>query len=108
MNLGQAVAVCLYELVRTETMAPRKSSASREEEPAKVGDIERLTQLLFEVLQASGYVKPRGATATEEKLRRMVRRLDLNSTDAEVWLGMLRQIEWKLGGKEPHDARHRD
>jgi hypothetical protein len=27
----------------------------------------------------------------------MVRRMQLNSTDAEVWQGMLRQISWKLG-----------
>ena len=29
--------------------------------------------------------------------RRMVRRLNLDARDAEVWLGMLRQIAWKLG-----------
>jgi TrmH family RNA methyltransferase len=108
MNLGQAVAICLYELVRTETIAPGKRSPIKKEDAAKGGDIERLTQLLFEVLRASGYVKPRGAAAAEEKLRRMVRRMSLNTADAELWLGMLRQIEWKLGGKEPHGARHRD
>jgi TrmH family RNA methyltransferase len=107
MNLGQAVAVCLYELVRTKAMAPGKRSPIKKEDAARGGDIERLTQLLLEVLRASGYVKPRGATATEDKLRRMVRRMSLNTADAELWLGMLRQIEWKLGGKE-HDARHRD
>jgi len=30
------------------------------------------------------------------KIRRLVRRLQLNAHDAEVWLGMLRQILWKL------------
>lgn len=108
MNLGQAVAICLYELVRTETMAARKRSSVKKDDVAKAGDIERLTQLLFEVLRASGYVKPRGAAATEEKLRRMVRRMDLNAADAELWLGMLRQIEWKLEGREPQTARHRN
>jgi TrmH family RNA methyltransferase len=102
MNLGQAVAICLYELVRTETRTPGKRSTIKKEDPAKGGDIERLTQLLLDVLQVSGYVKPRGAAATEEKLRRMVRRMHLNAADAELWLGMLRQMEWKLGGKEPH------
>ncbi len=110
MNLGQAVAVCLYELTRIEEVvagksSPRKSSPKKippanEEDPAKGRDLERLTQLLFGVLRASGYVKPRGAAATEEKLRRMVRRMDLNSTDAELWLGMLRQVAWKLEGTE--------
>jgi hypothetical protein len=30
------------------------------------------------------------------KIRRLIRRMDLNAHDAEVWLGMLRQILWKL------------
>jgi tRNA C32,U32 (ribose-2'-O)-methylase TrmJ len=30
------------------------------------------------------------------KIRRLVRRMELNAHDAEVWLGMLRQIKWKL------------
>jgi tRNA/rRNA methyltransferase len=107
MNLGQAVAICLYELVRTER-TPDRGLPAKEEDPAKSGDLERLTKLLLEVLRVSGYVKPRGAAAAEEKLRRMVRRMSLNTADAELWLGMLRQIEWKLDGKEPHAARHRD
>jgi len=101
MNLGQAVAVCLYELVRAGENARGRGVAGKEgTTSAKSGDVERLTQLLFEVLRASGYVKPRVARATEEKLRRMVRRMNLNAADAELWLGMLRQIEWKLGAKD--------
>jgi tRNA C32,U32 (ribose-2'-O)-methylase TrmJ len=41
--------------------------------------------------------------AAEEKLRRLVRRMELNSNDAEVWLGMLRQIAWKLAANEKND-----
>jgi hypothetical protein len=26
----------------------------------------------------------------------MLHRLDLSASDAELWLGMLRQIQWKL------------
>ncbi len=59
--------------------------------------MERLTLLLYDVLRSSGYVKPRMAHATEEKLRRMLRRLDLSTSDSELWQGMLRQIQWKLG-----------
>ena len=100
MNLGQAVAVCLYELVRGRKAAPAKTPHEKKERiPATSGEIERLTQQLFQVLDTSGYVKPR-AVAAEEKLRRLVRRLELNANDAEVWLGMLRQIAWKLGAKE--------
>jgi TrmH family RNA methyltransferase len=99
MNLGQAVAVCLYELVR-ETVTAGKTRARPvvEEARAQAGEIERLTQLLCEVLGDSGYIKPRVARATEEKLRRMLHRLDLSASDAELWMGMLRQIQWKLKG----------
>ena len=97
MNLGQAVAVCLYELVRGQKTAPAKAMpAKREKTSATSGELERLTQVLLEVLRASGYVKPRTAAA-EEKLRRLVRRMELNANDAEVLLGMVRQIAWKLG-----------
>lgn len=101
MNLGQAVAVCLYELAREEKDRPGRGTVARNSKmAAKSGDQERLTLLLFEVLRASGYVKPRGASATEEKLRRLVRRMDLDGADTELWLGMVRQIAWKLGEKK--------
>jgi TrmH family RNA methyltransferase len=98
MNLGQAVAVCLYELAR-EDDAPsgKRKDTGGPKMPAKSGDQERLTRLLFEALCASGYVETRGAAATEEKLRRLVRRMDLERTDTELWFGILRQISWKLG-----------
>jgi len=103
MNLGQAVAVCLYELARAsgttkDTKVGRRSAGTPREHSAaaKAGDMERLTRLLYDVLRVSGYVKPRATRATEEKLRRMIRRLDLDTVDAELWLGMLRQIQWKL------------
>jgi hypothetical protein len=41
---------------------------------------------------ASCYVKPRAAASTEEKVRRMVRRLRIGPGDAELLLGMLRQV----------------
>ncbi len=105
MNLGQAVAVCLYELARTECKAPpNRASVKGQELPARAGDVERLTQLFFEVLRTSGYVESRGAAASEEKLRRMVRRMSLNAADAELWLGMLRQVAWKLGANEPRGS----
>jgi tRNA/rRNA methyltransferase len=91
MNLGQAVAVCLYELAR------EGRAASPPEKPrAASGDLERITHLLLESLKASGYVKQGSEFATEEKLRRLVRRLNLSGEDAEVMQGMLRKIAWKL------------
>lgn len=93
MNLGQAVAVCLYELVREArlTRSPEKM------EPASAGDLERITQTLLEALRCSGYLSPDAGALTEGKIRRLVRRLHLPSGDAELWLGMLRQMVWKMG-----------
>jgi TrmH family RNA methyltransferase len=100
MNLGQAVAVCLYELARMRKNASLPKTAMEVTGPASAGDEERLTVLLFRLLTESGYVKPRTARASEEKLRRMVRRMNLKASDAEQWMGMLRQIGWKLGDSD--------
>jgi tRNA/rRNA methyltransferase len=92
MNLGQAVAVCLYELARNVapplpvTESPRASSE----------EVERLTTVLLETLHASEYVEPAALDSKEEDLRRMLRRMQLSSEDASSWLGMLRQILWKV------------
>jgi TrmH family RNA methyltransferase len=103
MNLGQAVAVSLYELARGGKFSLAKST-SEAGAPARSGDLERLTQLLLGVLFSSGYVKPRTGATTEEKLRRMVRRMSLKTGDTDLWLGILRQIAWKLdAGGERHD-----
>ena len=51
---------------------------------------------LIDALRTSGYLEQQPVVAKEEKVRRMVRRLDLSTADAEVWLGMLRQVLWKM------------
>jgi TrmH family RNA methyltransferase len=93
MNLGQAVAVCLYELVR-DAKAARRSP--EKEKTANARDLERMSELLLDVLRASGYIQPRAATPAEDKVRRLLRRLNFSAPDAEIWLGMLRQILWRL------------
>lgn len=93
MNLGQAVAVCLYEIMRNPAAVRAKAEAKL---TATAEEMERVTTLLEEVLEHSGYVHARVEESTRMKIRRLVRRMDLNSHDAEVWLGMLRQIKWKL------------
>jgi TrmH family RNA methyltransferase len=94
MNLGQAVALCLYEVVRDPKEAVRRPETIK---PAAAGEVERLTEMLLDALRASGYVNPRTEGSTEEKIRRLVRRLDIPARDIEVWFGILRQILWKLG-----------
>jgi len=100
MNLGQAVAVCLYELARD-----RESIAARTKEPlARAGDLERLMSLLIGALRTSGYLKDKGdsektvrsAAPVDEKIRRLIRRMNLSASDAQLLLGMVRQILWKI------------
>ena len=95
MNLGQAVAVCLYELVRDRRAAQAKPTRLK---PAKAGEIEQITVLLLDVLGRAGYINAKTAASTEEKVRRLVRRLAVTDRDAAVVLGMLRQILWKIRG----------
>ncbi len=95
MNLGQAVALCLYELARDSKAAAAKPPKTIAR--AAAGETEQVTLLLLDILRKSGYVNPVTAASTEEKVRRLVRRLDIAGRDAPVLLGMLRQILWKVG-----------
>ncbi len=96
MNLGQAVAVCLYELSRSSAEPRAVESA----EPATSGQAEQISELLLESLAASEYVKPGTEKVSEKKVRGLILRLGLDAMDAKVFLGMVRQIAWKLRQKE--------
>jgi tRNA/rRNA methyltransferase len=93
MNLGQAVAICLYELRRDADAAaeryPEPPSASSEQ-------LNRFTTLLTDALRNSGYINETTAESTILKIRRLVLRLRPPQSDMETWMGMLRQILWKL------------
>jgi len=97
MNLGQAVALCLYELARDPRAVRARPVRSR---PATAAELEQITRMLWEALAASGYVNPVTAASTEEKTRRLVRRLGISARDAPVVLGMLRQMLWKIRRKD--------
>jgi TrmH family RNA methyltransferase len=97
MNLGQAVAVCLYELVR-DAKAVRPTEQVKRPSSA---DLERITSTLLEAMRGSGYLDRRPIADVEERMRRLVRRLNLPARDAVVWLGILRQIVWKLRSGKP-------
>jgi TrmH family RNA methyltransferase len=99
MNLGQAVAVCLYELIRAEN-PPQPGAATLPAEAAAAGELERMTHALLEALAASGYIKPGTEAATEEKTRRLVRRLKLTSSDAETMTGMFAKMLKHRGAGE--------
>jgi TrmH family RNA methyltransferase len=95
MNLGQAVAICLYELCRDSAAITQHFEPA----PAASGEqLERMTGLLLDLLARSGYTHERTSRSTELKIRRLLRRAAIPAADAETWLGILRQILWKLSG----------
>jgi len=110
MNLGQAVAVCLYELVREPAAAeppPTESGPVTEPQPvladipvaaesASAADLERLSTLLAETFDRSGYSRRHPANSDPVQLRRLVRRMSLDAADAAVWTGIFRQLLFKL------------
>jgi TrmH family RNA methyltransferase len=123
MNLGQAAAVVMYELGRrgritTEAAEGPQRTQRRGEKPKRAGlkasatvkkaergkfaemePVERIGEALLEALRKSGYIAARGEATAEEKLRRMLRRFLMHAADAEVFLGMVRKILWKLEEK---------
>ena len=98
MNLGQAVAVCLFGFAGS--VADEVTTVDGE--PAAAGEVEKITQNLYEALKISGYVKPGNDRVSENKVRRLMLRLNLGAMDAKVFLGMVRQIVWKL--RQPSES----
>jgi TrmH family RNA methyltransferase len=92
MNLGQSVAVCLYELIRN----PHAVSYPAIRRPVAGADAEQLTAMLNELLDVSGYTNRIVAVSTGLKIRRFFRRIRLDQRDARLVLGILRQLLWKL------------
>lgn len=93
MNLGQAVAICLYELVRVDRAALPKPRSPRR---APTATVDRLHAQLASLLKRTGYIKRRISASSELKLRRLLLRLRLNVSDATLLLGMVRQIDHAL------------
>lgn len=99
MNLGQAVAVCLYELIREpadDHGAEAPAAQASRFEPIEGSDAEQLTRMLHLVLDESGYTNRIIAVSTEQKIRRWIRRLRIGRRDGPLLLGILRQILWKF------------
>jgi TrmH family RNA methyltransferase len=97
MNLGQAVAVCLYEIIRN-AKSPR---APEKVDLATAAEVERITTMLLDALHESGFLDLRRVADSEQRIRRLVRRLHLPARDAVSWLGIFRQIVWKLRSNAP-------
>jgi tRNA C32,U32 (ribose-2'-O)-methylase TrmJ len=97
MNLGQAVAVCCYELARAG-IVPNAEPAVRLHlsAPANLQSLEHIFARAARVLDEVGYLKPKSREATLVKLRRLMMEQRLTNSDAKILGGVLAQIEWKL------------
>ncbi len=99
MNLGQAVAVCLYELTRSAVSASESSPATpapSATSAATSGRLELLAGVIEEVMQAAGYSPYAMQPANRHDLRLLLRRLSLSAHDNRRILGLFRRILWRL------------
>jgi len=94
MNLGQAVAVCLYELTR-EGIEGARPLPVMQEASATAEDRERLTQLLLEVYEATGYARRFPANAGAPVVRQLAMQMGVSHREAMMWMGVLKQVLWR-------------
>lgn len=105
MNLGQAVAICCYELARGGFDASSASNGegagaggtARVSPPASIQSLEHFFERAARVLEDVGYLKPKSRAATLVRLRRALIERRLSNHDVKILGGVLAQIEWKLG-----------
>jgi tRNA/rRNA methyltransferase len=106
MNLGQAVAVCLYELAARAFPPARPATATADEQATDEvedqsrsttsSDLDLLAGLVEEVMVAADYSPPAMREANRHDLRLLLRRLSLGRRDTRRILGLFRRILWRL------------
>ena len=97
MNLGQAVAVCLYELATRCFEAEADESALKTKTTTVSGErLERLSGVVEEAMRAAGYSPRSMQEANRRDLRLLLRRLGLDEGDCRRILGLFRRILWRL------------
>lgn len=97
MNLGQAVAVCVYELARSGIVSARPPRATvHPSDPANQQTLAHVFERAMQLLAVSGYLQPKSRAAMLIKLRRLLLNLNLTRNDARILGGVISQVEWKL------------
>jgi tRNA/rRNA methyltransferase len=115
MNLGQAVAVCLYELAARGKTDVHPSDKNKDvarmghpnpddgdaapastRDPACARDLELLAGVVAETMQAAKYSPAAMQKANRHDLDLLLRRLQLERRDARRTLGLFRRILWRL------------
>jgi TrmH family RNA methyltransferase len=97
MNLGQAVAVCLYELIgRTAIWNPAHAEEREGGAKAASAELERLAEIVDEAMQAARYSPAGMRRANQHDLRLLLRRLSLTTRDARRILRLFRRMIWQM------------
>jgi tRNA/rRNA methyltransferase len=103
MNLGQAAAVCLYELAAHALrpwpeLTPRVGSANPAASgiQAKSGTLDRLATLIEDTSLAAGYSPKSMQDANRHDLRLLLRRLGPSERDSRRILGFFRRVLRRL------------
>ena len=109
MNLGQAAAVCLYELATLNAQRPTPEPARNPPVPGTdpatsnrvqlgpiSGDLDILAGLVEDVMVAADYSPRSMQGANRHSIRLLLRRLRLNAGDQRRLLGLFRRILWRL------------
>ena len=103
MNLGQAVAVCLYE-IGTRLSPPAQNARAeaaplrtwKSKAPATSAELDRLAGLIAETMQAAHYSPATMNKANRHDLDLLLRRLNLGARDTTRLVGFFRRILWRL------------
>jgi len=91
------VAVCAYELAREGIISVRPAGVpTHRSDPANLQTLDHVLERAAQLLDVSGYLKPRSRAAMLIKLRRVLLGLNLSRNDARILGGVLSQVEWKL------------
>lgn len=111
MNLGQAVAVCLYVLATaailpaSEPAKPTRANNTAAGPSTTSGNLDRLGILIEETMRAAGYSPRTMQAANRHDLRLTLRRLNLNPADTRRLFGLFRRIHWRLARGDASSAR---
>lgn len=98
MNLGQAVAVCTYELARADILSVRALETKSYSSPrAPVEALENLLQRAVQVLEQVGYLKPRFRERRLLRLRRLLFDCELTNNGVRILGDCLAQLRKNLG-----------
>jgi tRNA/rRNA methyltransferase len=103
MNLGQAVAVCLYELASRVALPDENASVLSTDASSLVsthaaasGRLDLLAGLIEETMQVAGYSPSSMRDANRHDLRLLLRRLAPSEHDTRRILGIFRRILWQF------------